>query len=253
MKGFASRSRASYRQNWWELGFHMLGDCRECVGLGVGLVLVIRFQCFRNLVVVLDRLAKILTLRYSSTLNPAATLMLMWRVIRVRWASSCVTLSNGVTMMSSILLSDVQSMVAYFRATCSRIVLIVIILKPFGGGAIDVAKVVPKLRIMAAFNCFLALCQVSCRSLAYLLIAMVGPVMPATIGLCVGSVGLAAIVVVAGVLAVAIDVVLFAGYAIHSASVMTMVRRPVGSINVAAPAATSSMLSFQVKKLISGS
>jgi hypothetical protein len=71
---------------------------------------------------------------------------------------------------------------------------------------------------------------------------MAGPVIPFTIGLCLGSTGRVAMVVVAAVFAVATVIVVFAGYAFHSASVMTRVRvrRPVGSISVAAFAATSS-------------
>jgi hypothetical protein len=68
-----------------------------------------------------------------------------------------------------------------------------------------------------------------------------------------GSTGLAVMVVVAAVDPVAAVTVVFAGYAFHASSVITVVRRPVGSMSVAELAATSSTLILHTKKLISGS
>jgi hypothetical protein len=88
--------------------------------------------------------------------------------------------------------------------------------------------------------------------LPYWAIEICGPVIPATTGLWVGSAGLAVMVVMAAVVPVAAVTVVFAGYASHAASVITVVRRPVGSMSVAELAATSSTLILHTKKLISG-
>ncbi len=142
--------------------------------------------------------------------------------------SRFMTLSNGVVIISSILFKDVQSTVVYFWPTAFIIALMLTTLNPRGGGAIVVARVVPRLLTIVILSCSLALCHVSCLLLPYWAMEMAGPIIPVTIGLWVGSTGRVAMVVVAGACAVATVIVVFAGYASHSTSVITRVRRPVG-------------------------
>jgi hypothetical protein len=144
--------------------------------------------------------------------------------------------------------SATWSTAPYLASTACMISMVWTVLKPLGGGAIVPAKVGPRLRMSAALNFSRALCQVSCRSLAYLATLICALVMPPVMAMCVGRTGRAAMVSVPPG-----EVDRLGEYKFQAVSSKMSVRSPVGFTSVAASDAASPTWTFQEKYVSSGS